>query len=94
MKIEQTKFIKKRDTTNVCRGYRGFKDKSKYKLYENQDNILVGKGELPFIKGKGWITPCGHLFTNRDDAINYAIKLNQIIADNTLRIKQTKVKYL
>ncbi|WP_038345642.1 hypothetical protein [Acinetobacter sp. A47] len=63
-----------------------FRDPSKYKY--TTDNIIVGNAELHVveIKGrKGWAKLGGGVIYDKQDAIKYATKLNQIIKHNVLR---------
>ena len=64
--------------------------KHKYKEFEGMGNIIVGDGELPVNPSRtGWVTPCGTLILNQEDAIKYATKLNEVIQDNRhLRMKK------
>lgn len=67
-----------------------------YKKFPGQENIIVGNGELIAVstaKGKGWITPHNQVIYNREDAVAYASKLNDLIQFNKQRLAKSKVKY-
>lgn len=60
----------------------GFRNPERYKEFENDKNVIVGYGELVHINtpnGDGWITPCKHIFYNKEDAVQYASHLNEMI---------------
>lgn len=72
------------------------RDKATYDTFPGQDNVIVNNGELPAVMteyGIGWITPCNHIFHNREDAISYATKLDQTITYNRQRLVQQKVRF-
>lgn len=66
-----------------------FRDPTKYKY--TTENIIVGRAELHQVQVRygqtGWATPGGGVITDRKQAVAYAKRMNQIIEQNTLRIK-------
>lgn len=76
-------------------GHKGFKDKSRYKHFEGDKNIIIGNAELVYVIQpiRGWITLCGNIITNKQDAINYAKKLNELYTYNEKRVFKPKRKY-
>lgn len=67
-----------------------------YKKFPGQLNIIVGSGELIAVTtthGNGWVTPHNQVIYDREDAIAYATKLDNLIQTNRQRIARSKVKY-
>lgn len=51
----------------------------KYKEFEGQDNVIIGKGELVWSENKqGWVAPSGIVIYDRQLAIEIATQLNQL----------------
>lgn len=66
----------------------------KYKEFEGQDNIIVGKGEVVWSsKERGWIAPNGVVIRNRDEAIRIATYLNQLYMKNHIRLSTKRNAY-
>mgnify|MGYP000016323229 CR=1 FL=1 len=61
----------------------------KYKEFEGMKNIIVGHGELAYIQapdGKpGWITLCGNIIHDREEAEKYAKKVDDLFQFNKLK---------
>lgn len=73
----------------------GFLDKSKYKLFENDKNVIVGQAELSYIPHlNGWATLGGGVIYNKQDAIKYAQRLDIIITFNLRRINKSRARQL
>ena len=67
----------------------------KYKEYEGMQNAVVGKGELIRVItpiGVAYRAPCGSLIYDRDEALEYARKLDRLIRKNTLLFIQRNLK--
>ncbi|WP_432481724.1 hypothetical protein [Moraxella sp. ZY200743] len=67
----------------------------KYKEYEGMENIVVGQGELVRVftsQGVGWRTPSGTIIYNKQDAINYATRLDEFIRYHQIRVATQKSK--
>lgn len=67
----------------------------KYKEYEGMKNTVVGKGELIYVStplGDAYRAPCGALIYDRDEALEYAHKLDILIRKNTVLFTQRKLK--
>lgn len=66
----------------------------KYKEFEGQNNVIVGKGELCWSDTKqGWIAPMGVVIRDRNEAIRIATYLNQLYTKNSIRIATKRNSY-
>lgn len=56
-------------------------------------NIIVGNAELPFVSGRkvGWITPGGAVISNKDDAIKFARRMNDLIFANMQKFMRRRL---
>lgn len=69
----------------------GFRNPESYKKFHNMQNIVVGKGELPFIEAKnGWRSPTGEIIYNKSEATLIAQKLDKLYQ----RLYQSKMQRL
>lgn len=59
--------------------------KHKYKEFEGDKNIIVGKGELIWV-GNGWRNIDGAIITDRNQAIELATKIDSLYRWNDMRI--------
>ena len=59
--------------------------KHKYKEFDGDKNIIVGKGELVWV-GNGWISLDNVIITDRNQAILLATKINELYHWNNIRI--------
>lgn len=63
----------------------------KYKEFHNMQNIVVGQGELPYVANlNGWRTPHNTIIYDRDEAIQYATKLDKYINEQRVRFIRFK----
>lgn len=61
--------------------------KHKYKEFEGDKNVIVGKGELVWV-GNGWINLDGHIIKDKNQALLIAHKINQLYQYNLQRLSQ------
>lgn len=68
--------------------------KSKYKEFDGQKNIIVGKGELVWSDEKnGWVTHSGRVIRNKKEAIKVATYINELYTKNSIRIATKRNSY-
>lgn len=70
--------------------------KDAYKNFEGKDNIIFGDAELPYIpRLRAWAIPGGKYITNKQDALNYAVKMHKYITHmKAVRFKRKQKWYL
>lgn len=60
----------------------------KYKEFEGQENVIVGKGECIWVKEKNaWRCPSGQFYTDKLAALEEASYINELYQANYLRSK-------
>lgn len=70
--------------------------KDAYKNFEGKDNIIFGDAELPYIpRLRAWAIPDGKYITNKQDALDYAVKMHKYMKDmKAVRFKRKQKWYL
>ena len=70
--------------------------KDAYKNFEGKDNIIFGDAELPYIpRLRAWAIPGGKYIINKQDALDYAVKMHTYMKDmKAIRFKRKQRWYL
>lgn len=77
------------------RRYRTFSE-SHYKKFEGDENIIVGSAELIAVttdRGMAWLTLCNTPIFNKQDAIKYATRLDDLIQFNRVRVATERNRF-
>lgn len=63
--------------------------KDAYKNFEGKDNIIFGDAELPYSpRLKAWAIPNNGYITDKQDALDYAVKMHTYMKGARLKRKQ------